>query len=199
MTTEELMKNEELAEFVTEDLEDFEPSTEIGYAVWAIGYKADGTVTEADMLIGEFQNPDEAIAKAKSVTLADVVHQAAEEDDGSEPEDVAFISIEVETVVDCEEGTMNIGTIFKKEIPVCEDDDGYEEDEYSEVVCIRTDEYTLLEDGSIEVDCSILKDFNKNDNVQFMFIEENSDSTPILTYKIISKTTANKYICEFIY
>lgn len=196
MTTEELMKNEELASYVTEDLEDFEASTEIGYAVWAIGYKADGTVTEADMLIAEFQNPDEAIAKAKSVTLADVVHQAADEDDGSEPEDVAYISIEVETVVDCEEGTMNIGTIFKREIPVCENEP---EDEYAEVVCITDKEYTLLEDGSIEVDCSILKNFNKNDTVQFMFIEENSDTTPILTYRIISKTTANKYICEFVY
>ena len=196
MTTEELMKNEELASYVTEDLEDFEASTEIGYAVWAIGYKADGTMTEADMLIAEFQNPDEAIAKAKSVTLADVVHQAADEDDGSEPEDVAYISIEVETVVDCEEGTMNIGTIFKREIPVCDDEP---EDEYSEVVCITDKEYTLLEDGSIEVDCSILKNFNKNDTVQFMFIEENSDTTPILTYRIISKTTANKYICEFVY
>jgi hypothetical protein len=197
MTTEELMKNEELAEFVTEDLEDFEPSTEIGYAVWAIGYAADGTVTEADMLLGEFQNPDEAIAKAKSVTLAEVVHQAAEEYDGREPEDVAYISIEVETVVDCEEGTMNVGTIFKKELPVFEEEP--DEEESGEVVCIRTDEYTLREDGSIEVDCAILKNFNKNDNVQFMFIEENSDTTPILTYKIISKTTANKYICEFVY
>ena len=197
MTTEELMKNEELAEFITEDLEDFEPSTEIGYAVWAIGYTADGTVTEADMLLGEFQNPDEAIAKAKSVTLAEVVHQAAEEYDGGEPEDVAYISIEVETVVDCEEGTMNVGTIFKRELPVFEEES--DEEECGEVVCIRTDEYTLLEDGSIEVDCAILKNFNKNDNVQFMFIEENSDMTPILTYKIISKTTANKYICEFVY
>ena len=55
------------------------------------------------------------------------------------------------------------------------------------------------EDGSLEISCDILKNFNKNDMVQIWFTDENKDYHPILTYKIISKTTGNKYICEFVY
>jgi hypothetical protein len=154
------------------------------------------------MLIGEFADPDQAIARAKTVTLADIVHQAAEEHDGSEPaNEVAYISIEVETVVDDEEeGTMNVGTIYKRDVQIneeLEDEEDAPEDEYSEVVPVTSKDYKLLEDGSLEIDCDILKNFNKNDMVQIWFTDE--DHKSILTYKIISKTTGNKFICEFIY
>lgn len=200
-TIKTLSEDKDLMKYVTEDLEDFNEETPVTYEVWAIGYTADDEVTDTDMLIGEFTDPDQAVEKAKAITLADIVHQAADEHDGSEPaDDVAYISIEVETVVDDEEeGTMNVGTVYKRTIVLMEECDIEDllEDEYSEVIPVTTKDYKLLEDGSLEIDCEILKNFNKNDTVQIWFVDE--DGKAILTYKIISKTTANKFICEFVY
>lgn len=201
-TIKTLSEDKDIMKYVTEDLEDFNEETSVTYEVWAIGYTADNKITDTDMLIGEFTDPDQAVEKAKTVTLADIVHQAAEEHDGSEPaDDVAYISIEVETVVDDEEeGTMNVGTIYKRELWIdgeYGDEADIPEDEYSEVIPVTTKDYKLLEDGSLEIDCEILKSFNKNDTVQIWFTDE--DGKAILTYKIISKTTANKFICEFVY
>ena len=188
---ETLVNNEE--DFDTTDIDDFEIS-EATYAVWAIGYDYDLEVTDTNMLLGEFTDPDQAVTKAKTVTLADIIHQAVEENDGSEPvTDIAFISVEVETVIETEDGAINAGTIFKRELTIHDD----EEEEGSEVVPVTTKDYELLEDGSIQIPCSILNNYNKNDQVQIWFVEE--DITPILTYQIISKTSENKYICEFIY
>jgi hypothetical protein len=188
-TMKEFMEDTELQELAVDE------TSEVTYAVWAIGYDSESKVTDTDMLLGEFTDPDQAVAKAKTVTLADIVHQAAEEDDGSEPsEDIAYISVEVETVVNTEDGTMNVGTIFKRVLPICDES---EEDEYSEVVPVTANDYKLLDDGSIEIPCDVLKDFNKNDQVQIWFTDE--DNIPILTYRIISKTTENKFICEFVY
>lgn len=188
-TVKEFMEDTELQELAVDE------TSEVTYAVWAIGYDSESKITDTDMLLGEFTDPDQAVAKAKTVTLADIVHQAAEEDDGSEPsEDIAYISVEVETVVETEDGTMNVGTIFKRELPICDES---EEDEYSEVIPVTANDYKLLDDGSIEIPCDILKDFNKNDHAQIWFTDE--DNTPILTYRVISKTTANTFICEFVY
>lgn len=202
LTLKEAMENKDLAKHIAEDIDEILEDTEVTYELWAIGYNADGAVTDTEMFIADFKNPDVAIEFAKKVTMADIVHQAAEEHDGSTPaENVTYISLEVETVVDeDEDGTMNIGTIYKRELWI-DGEYGYEEDapedEYSEVVPVTAKDYRLLEDGSLEIDCDILKNFNKNDMVQIWFTDE--DHKSILTYKIISKTTGNKYICEFIY
>lgn len=204
LTIKEIMENKDLAEYIAEDIEDIPEDCAVTYAVWAIGYDEDDAITDAEMLIAEFTDPDEAIQKAKQLTLADIVHQAADEDDGRESiTNVCRISIEVETVVeDDDEGTMNIGTIYKRDIWIdgerSDESDTSSEDEYSEVVRVTSKDYRILEDdGSLEIDCDILKNFNKNDIVQIWFTDE--DNKSILTYKIISKTTGNKFICEFIY
>lgn len=202
LTLKEVMENKDLAKFIAEDLDEIPEDAEVTYELWAIGYNADGAVTDTEMFIAEFKDPDAAIEFAKKVTMADIVHQAAEEHDGSTPaENVTYISLEVETVVDeDEDGTMNIGTIYKRELWIdgeYGDEEDAPEDEYSEVVPVTAKDYRLLEDGSLEIDCDILKNFNKNDMVQIWFTDE--DHKSILTYKIISKTTDNKFICEFIY
>jgi hypothetical protein len=202
LTLKEVMENKDLAKFIAEDLDEIPEDAEVTYELWAIGYNADGAVTDTEMFIAEFKDPDAAIEFAKKVTMADIVHQAAEEHDGSTPaENVTYISLEVETVVDeDEDGTMNIGTIYKRELWIdgeYGDEEDAPEDEYSEVVPVTAKDYRLLEDGSLEIDCDILKNFNKNDMVQIWFTDE--DHKSILTYKIISKTTGNKFICEFIY
>lgn len=202
LTLKEVMENKDLAKFIAEDLDEIPKDAEVTYELWAIGYNADGAITDTEMFIAEFKDPDVAIEFAKKVTMADIVHQAAEEHDGSTPaENVTYISLEVETVVDeDEDGTMNIGTIYKRELWIdgeYGDEEDAPEDEYSEVVPVTAKDYRLLEDGSLEIDCDILKNFNKNDMVQIWFTDE--DHKSILTYKIISKTTGNKFICEFIY
>lgn len=204
LTLKEVMEDKDLAKYIAEDIDEIPEDTEVTYELWAIGYNADGAVTDTEMFIAEFKDPDAAIELAKKVTMADIVHQAAEEHDGSTPaENVTYISLEVETVVDeDEDGTMNIGTIYKRELWIdgeygSEEDIPEPEDEYSEVVPVTAKDYRLLEDGSLEISCDILKNFNKNDMVQIWFTDE--DHKSILTYKIISKTTGNKFICEFIY
>ncbi len=193
----------EIKDMTNEDIEDFDLSSDVTYEVWAIGYDSDSRITDADMLIGEFKDPDKAVEKAKTVTLADIIHQAHEEDTGEEPKnDVAYLSIEVETVVDDDDdGTMNIGTIYKRELWI---DGEYGDDanlpsygDFHQFVPLADGEYTLKENGNIEVPCELLADYNKNDYVQIQYSSEQGQ--PILTYKIISKTTAGNYECEFQY
>lgn len=75
------------------------------------------------MLIAAFDNPDEAVSNAKQLTAADIIHYAAENDSGYTPsENVTYVSVEVETVIDDNKGgTMNIGTAYKKALFLLED------------------------------------------------------------------------------
>jgi hypothetical protein len=201
-TVKELMKDEELAKFVTEDLEDFDEESKVTYEVWALGYDSNDKITDAEMLLGEFSDPDQAVEKAKETTIADVVHKAAEEDANNDLEvDVVRLSIEVETVVDDgEEGTMNVGTIYKRELWIdgeYGDEDCVEENDVDPIVDITAKDYTLDEDGNLTISCEVLKNYNKNDYVRIHFVDEAESGS--FTYKIISKTTANKFVCEFIY
>lgn len=192
-TVQDLMNDEELSSYVTEDLEDFDDTAVVTYAIWAIGYDADSYITDTEMYLGEFADPDLAVEKAKALTLADIINLASEEDDGSEPnEDVAYVTIEVETVVDDEEeGSMNVGTIFKKDIWLCEEPDD------EELIHVKDNEYVLDEDGNLIISCDQFNHLNKNDRIKVMYDDE--DNTPVLTYTVKSKTTDNKFICEFEY
>lgn len=201
-TVKELMKDEELAKFVTEDLEDFDEESKVTYEVWALGYDSNDKITDAEMLLGEFSDPDQAVEKAKETTIADVVHKAAEEDTNSDLEvDVARLSIEVETVVDDgEDGTMNVGTIYRRDLWIdgeYGDEDCVEENDVDPIVDLTAKDYTLDEDGNLTISCEVLKNYNKNDYVRIHFADEAESGS--FTYKIISKTTANKFVCEFIY
>jgi hypothetical protein len=112
-----LMNDEELMSYITEDLEDFEEDTPVTYEVWAIGYDENNVITDTDMWLTEFEDPDEAVEYAKQVTLADVIHQAAKNDSTAKAiVNIKYISIEVETVIADYDGTMNVGTIYKKQI-----------------------------------------------------------------------------------
>lgn len=194
----DLMNNEELMQYIIEDLEDFHEGSPVTYEVWALGYNHLNEITDSELLLATFEDPDKAVEYAKQITLADIIYKASEEDtDIEQPDDVAYISVEVETVLSDPNdefvgGTINVGSIYKKEISIYED----ESDEEDEIVSLHEDDYTLLDDGTLEVHRSLLKNFNKNDQVKVMFIDE--DNKPILTYKIISKI-GNLFICEFIY
>ena len=192
-TVKDLMENEELSRFVTEDLEDFEEDSVVTYEVWAIGYDEDGAITDTDLYLGEFLDPDRAIEVAKNLTFSDVIQRAAEEDNVVPDEPVTYISVEVETVVADDEGnSMNVGTIYKKELCI----DGESEDD-EEIIHVKDNEYSIDEDGNLIITCAQFNHLNKNDIIKVMYDDE--DGTPVLTYKVMSKTTSGNFECEFMY
>lgn len=214
MNIKELQNNEELMNNLVDDIDEIPEDSEVSYEVWAIGYDADKNITDAEMLVGEFDNPDEAVEKAKTLSLADIIHQAAEEQNGSEStNDVAYISIEVETTVanEADDEIMNIGTIYQRELWIdgeygseenieAFDFDDYEDEDYPEdqIVYLREGEYEILEDNTLKVKCSTLGGFNKNDIVMVYFPNE---EFPI-EYKIMSRVMyedGDYYHCELTY
>lgn len=165
--------NEKVNEII-EDMEDISENAEVTYEVWGIGYDSEDCVTDAEFLFKTFDKPEDAVEYAKSLTLSDVVQLSAEDNPDLELEyEVAYISIEVETVIDDEdEGAMNVGTIYKNELWVVEED-----------IQLGSKDYELLEDGTVKIACKLLKNYNKNDVIKILF----TDDTSLLTYKIISK------------
>lgn len=181
-------------EIVNELVDEIETVEDIpvAYEVWAIGYDEADELTGASLVLATFNDPDEAVEYAKALTLADVVNLAAEDDYGDLTYETHSISIEVETVVpsaDEEELNMNVGTVFKKRIEIYE--------ELPEFVELTSVNYEILEDGSIKIPCFLLKDYNKNDEILVIFKDDTYEVHPI-PYKIISKTTDDFYICEFV-
>ena len=193
-TVKDLLGDEELMASIVEDLDDFDEEAEVTYAVWAIGYTADSCITDVDMFVGEFADPDRAVEVAKSLTVADIINKDSEEFYDSDPDtSVAYISIEVETVVaDEDEGTMNVGTIYKRDLWL---DDEPEDDE--EIIHVKDSEYSIDEDGNLIISCAQFNHLNKNDIIKVQYDDE--DNQPILTYKVMSKTTSGNFECKFMY
>lgn len=178
MTIKNLFENEELLKDIVEDIDDIPEDAEVLYAVWALGCDNEYEPTDAEYLIGEFTDPDEAVKCAKEFTL---------EKFNAEYEkpctDTAYLSIEVETVVgdpdDEDGGTMNIGTVYSKVIWLVEPKPA------EDIVAMVEEDYELLEDGTLKVRCELLKDFNKNDIIRVQFVGE--PDVGLLPYKIMSK------------
>jgi hypothetical protein len=120
MNVKELLTNKELMDSIVEDIEDFPEDSEVTYEVWALGYTEGGESTEEDVLVDVFldaeADPAKAVACAKNVTL----DQLKDILDRAPKSETAYFSIEVETVVEDpeDEGTMNIGTIYQRELQV---------------------------------------------------------------------------------
>ena len=140
----------DLNDIVNELVEDIEMPEDIpvSYEVWAIGYDKEDQVTDAELLIATFEDPDQAVHYAKELTLADVVNLAAG-DECDVTTEVYSINIEVETVVpDSEDGSMNIGTVYKKTFELYE--------ELPDYVVLSADDFVLLANGDIMVPKSAL-------------------------------------------
>lgn len=197
MIVKDLMENEDLALYITEDFEELveedKADSEVWYEVWAIGYAEDDTITDAELLIETFDDPYKAVEKAKSLTFSDIIQLAADDDSVAPDEPVAYVSIEVETVVEDEyDSTMNVGTIFKSKLYV------EEEDDIDTIIHLKDGDYTLSDDeGNLIISCAQFNHLNKNDIIKVMYDDE--DGTPILTYTVMSKTTSGNFECEFMY
>jgi hypothetical protein len=108
------------------------------YEVWAIGYDEEDCITDAELLIGTFDDPDEAVSFARDTTTADVLGLAEDDCYADFDNGVYAIHVEVETVVASDEDcTMNIGTIYKKILALFE--------EAPDFVCLSNDEYEVIE------------------------------------------------------
>jgi hypothetical protein len=196
MNIKELLENDELMESIVDDLDDIPEDSEVTYEVWALGYTCDEECTDAEILVGEFDDPDAAIACAEKVSFKSLCEAGYEEPD----EETVYFSIEVETVVEDPEddGTMNLGTVYSRELWI-DGEYGSEEDVEPPVELTTADYSVLTDDNTLVVSCKILKNFNKNDYVRIKFIDE-PDSF-VLTYKIFSKVEykdGDYYHLEFI-
>jgi hypothetical protein len=197
MTLKDLQNNEELLNSIVEDLEDFDENTEVVYEVWAFGYDENNEITDAELCLFNSTDPEEAVNYAKTVELADIIHQAGNGPCSSNK--VFRIAVEVETVVPIDDDLVNVGTVYSKtlwEEPIY---DGPEED-YPEdqIVYLKDGEYEVLEDNTLKVKYSALRGFNKNDIVMFYFPKEEFP----MEYKIMSKVIyedGDYYHCELSY
>lgn len=197
MNVKELFENKELMDKLIDEIDEMPEDAEVFYAVFALGYDADDEITDDEVLIGEFLDPDEAVRCANEATL----EQIEEIGFGERAKSTAYFSIEVETAIadpdDEDGGTMNIGTIYRRELRIDDDYGDAGLGEYNNVVCISEKDFELLEDGTLKVPCSLLRDFNKNDLVTFEFVGENKSA--VLEYKIMSKVIyadGDYYHCE---
>ena len=199
-TVKDLFENEELMNNIVEDIEDIPADAEVFYAVWALGYDKDKEPTDDEVLVGEFTDPDAAVEQAEKVTI-ELVNEMGF---GEPNPNTAYFSVEVETVVgdpdDEDGGTMNIGTVYQRDLWIDGEYGSVEEaglEDSDSVISITDKDFKLLEDGTMKISCALLKNFNKNDYVTFEFPEE--DLVAFLTYKIVSKVKyedGDYYHCE---
>ena len=86
--------------------EDFELKPAM-YQVWMLGYDEHEAITDFEVMVNEFHDAERAVDYAKKF-----VDEERYNDSKPFPEDVAYIEVLVETVVDFEDHTENVGTLF---------------------------------------------------------------------------------------
>lgn len=196
MNVKELLTNEELMNNIVEDIEEIPEDTEVTYEVWVFMNEHEDYTRATEFFIDEFKDPDKAIECAKAFSY-ETVHKKCNKRFAKD----SFFTIDVETVVEDPEndGTMNIGTIYSRDLWL--DGEYGSEENVPEIeepfVSVLSSDCKLIDDGILKIRCDLLKNYNKNDLVKLYFIDE--PDTSILTYKIISKVTyvdGDYYHCD---
>ena len=100
---------EEDMEDLEEDMEDTDP-TDVRYEVWALGYDANDFCTDIELLLGTYDDKEEAIEKVKSFNSLDDVKKASSDDLGLVEGD--YVNIVVETIKNDDPTNTNIDTVF---------------------------------------------------------------------------------------
>ena len=79
------------------------------YEVWLLCYDEDDNILDAEVRVGTYDDPDPAVAKAKYMTSQpDAIRLLV-------PENVAYVSVEAQTVVETETDYFeNVGTLFQE-------------------------------------------------------------------------------------
>ena len=100
---------EEDMEDLEEDMEDTDP-TDVRYEVWALGYDANDFCTDVELLLGTYDDKEEAIEKVKSFNSLDDVKKATSDD--LELDEGDYVNIVVETIKNNDPTNSNIDTVF---------------------------------------------------------------------------------------
>lgn len=121
-TKEELLEMKfdevDINEAIEEDTEDLEEDIEdtdqrdVRYEVWALGYDANDFCTDVELLLGTYDDKEEAIEKAESINSLDDVQKVASED--FKLDDGGHVIIMVETIKNDDPTNTNIDTVFLK-------------------------------------------------------------------------------------
>ena len=106
---EDDMEEEDLEDDIEE--EDIDP-IDVRYEVWALGYDANDFCTDVELLLGTYDDREEAIEKAKSFNSLDDVKKATSDDLGLAEGD--YVNILVETIKNDDPTNANIDTAFLK-------------------------------------------------------------------------------------
>ena len=119
-TKEELLEMKfdeaDINEAIEDDMEDLEEdmedtdSRDVRYEVWALGYDANDFCTDVELLLGTYDDKEEAIEKVKSFNSLDDVKKATSDDLGLVDGD--YVNIVVETIKNDDPTNSNIDTVF---------------------------------------------------------------------------------------
>ena len=124
-TKEELLEMKfdeaDINEAIEDDMEDLEEDMEeedtdpidVRYEVWALGYDANDFCTDVELLLGTYDDREEAIEKAKSFNSLDDIKKATSDDLGLADGD--YVDIVVETIKNNDPTNSSIDTIFVSE------------------------------------------------------------------------------------
>ena len=114
-TKEELLEMKfdaaDINKAIEEDMEDVE-LIDVRYEVWALGYDACGFCLDVELLLGTYDDKEEAIEKAKSFNSLDDVKKAMSDD--SVLVDSDYVEVVVETIKNDDPTNTNIDTVFLK-------------------------------------------------------------------------------------
>ena len=96
-------------EDLEEDMEDTDP-IDVRYEVWALGYDANDFCTDVELLLGTYDDREEAIEKVKSFNSLDDVKKATSDD--LELDEGDYVNIVVETIKNNDPTNSNIDNVF---------------------------------------------------------------------------------------
>lgn len=121
-TTEELLEMgfdaADINKAIEDDMEDLEEAVEdtdlmdVRYEVWALGYDANDFCTDVELLLGTYDDREEAIEKAIGFNSLDDIKKTTSDDLGLV--DGGYVNIAVETIKNNDPTNSNIDTVFLK-------------------------------------------------------------------------------------
>ena len=100
---------DDMEDLEEEDMEDTDP-IDVRYEVWALGYDANDFCTDVELLLGTYDDREEAIEKVKSFNSLDDVKKATS--DALELDEGDYVNIVVETIKNNDPTNSNIDTVF---------------------------------------------------------------------------------------
>lgn len=100
---------DDMEDLEEEDMEDTDP-IDVRYEVWALGYDALEFCTDVELLLGTYDDREEAIEKVKSFNSLDDVKKATSDD--LELDEGDYVNIVVETIKNNDPTNSNIDTVF---------------------------------------------------------------------------------------